>query len=86
MASLPVNPHPADFRAWKRRRDTARRLPPLDTGRRDPDGRPAFDPDGRAHRAAQEHLAQVLTMPTTPPAIAHSIGVVLAALDERDAS
>ena len=39
----------ADFSAHKRRRDAARRLPPLDCGRRDPDGRPAFDPAPMPH-------------------------------------
>lgn len=42
---LPVNPHPADFAAWKRRDNDARRLPPVEpSGLRDPDGKPRFDP------------------------------------------
>jgi len=79
----PVNPHPVDFAAWKRRRDAAARCAPLDSGRRDPDGRPPFDPDNRAYRDAVAHLEEVLTLPTTPPAVAASIAVLL---DRGDAA
>jgi hypothetical protein len=72
-----VNPDAIDFQAWKRRRDAAARCAPLDSGRRDPDGRPAFDPEGRAYRDAVAHLEEVLTLPTTPPAVAASIAVLL---------
>lgn len=72
-----------DFAAYKRRHDAAARCAPLDhSGRRDPDGRPAFDPDARALRAAREHLAQVLTDPTTPPAVRDSLAVVLDAQED----
>lgn len=75
---MTVNPFPLDFQAWKRRRAAAARCAPLDhSGRRDPDGRPAFDPDARARREALAHLAQVLTWPDTPQAVRDSLAVVL---------
>lgn len=41
----PRNSNIADFQAWKRRDNEARRLPPAEpSGLRDPDGRPRFDP------------------------------------------
>lgn len=74
----PVNPHPADFSAYKRRREAAARCAPLEhSGRRDPDGRPAFDPDGRAYREALAHLAEVLVLPDTPPAVRDSLAAIL---------
>jgi len=73
----PVNPHPVDFAAWKRRRDAAARCAPLDSGRRDPDGRPAFDPEGRAYRDAVAHLREVLVLPNTPDEVRASIAIVL---------
>jgi len=72
-----VNPDAIDFQAWKRRRDAAARCAPLDSGRRDPDGRPAFDPDNRAYRDAVAHLEEVLTLPTTPPDVRDSLEIVL---------
>lgn len=67
---MTVNPHPADFQAWKRRREAAARCAPLDhSGRRDPDGRPAFDPDNRARRDALAHLDRVLTDPVARDAL-----------------
>lgn len=75
---MTVNPFPIDFQAYKRRRAAAARCAPLDhSGRRDPDGRPAFDPDARARREALAHLAQVLTWPDTPQAVRDSLAVVL---------
>lgn len=70
-----VNAIPMD--GYRRRRDAELRSEPLASGRRDPDGRPAFDPDGRAYRAARAHLEQVLAMPGTPPAVVASLAVVL---------
>lgn len=67
---MTVNPHPLDFRAYKRRREAAARCAPLEhSGRRDPDGRPAFDPDARARRDALAHLDRVLTDPVTRDAL-----------------
>jgi len=62
---------------YRRRRDAELRSEPLASGRRDPDGRPPFDPEGRAYRAAIAHLEQVLATPGTPPAVAASLAVVL---------
>lgn len=73
-----VNPHALDFRGWKRRRAHALRCEPLESGRRDPDGRPTFDPDGRARREAVAHLSRVLDAPDTPADVRASLVVVLA--------
>ena len=75
---MTVNPHPIDFQAYKRRRAAAARCAPLDhSGRRDPDGRPAFDPDARARRDALAHLAAVAVWRDTPQAVRDSITVIL---------
>lgn len=75
---MTVNPFPLDFQAHKRRRAAAARCAPLEhSGRRDPDGRPAFDPDARARRDALAHLAQVLEWPDTPQAVRDSLHIVL---------
>lgn len=75
---MTVNPHPLDFQAHKRRREAAARCAPLDhSGRRDPDGRPAFDPGPRARRDALAHLAAVAAWRDTPQAVRDSIAVVL---------
>lgn len=73
----PVNPSTVDFRAWKRRRDAARRCEPMSDGRRDPDGRPRFDPESRAYQAACEHLRLVLNDNGTPPAVRVSLAIVM---------
>ena len=79
----PENNNVCDFAAHKRRRESGLRLPPLEhSGRRDPDGKPPFDPDGRALREARAHLARVLTDPTTPPAVRDSLAVVLDARED----
>lgn len=75
---MTVNPFPLDFQAHKRRRAAAARCAPLEhSGRRDPDGRPAFDPNARARRDALAHLAQVLEWPDTPQAVRDSLHIVL---------
>jgi len=70
-----VNAIPMD--GYWRRRDAERRSEPLASGRRDPDGKPQFDPDGRALRAAIAHLEAVLDTPGTPPAVRESLEIVL---------
>lgn len=75
---MSVNPHAVDFQAYKRRREAAARCAPLEhSGRRDPDGRPAYDPGRRAHSEALAHLAAVLTWPDTPASVRDSIATVL---------
>jgi len=74
----PENRNICDFSAFKRRKDAALRVPPMEhSGRRDPDGRPAFDPDNRAYRDAVAHLREVLVLPNTPDEVRASIAVVL---------
>ena len=70
-----VNAIPMD--GYRRRRDAELRSEPLDSGRRDPDGRPPFDPDNRAYRDAVAHLREVLVLPNTPDEVRASIAVVL---------